>query len=239
MNDYLEFKPIKNKYYSWYIDLIKKAKKREKILDCYQEFHHIVPKCLGGKDEDSNLVCLTLREHYIAHLLLTKIYAGEAKRKMYYGLWRMLLDVKTRNSRVFEIYRKKYIETSLKTQVITDEIRKKMSDNKIGVSKTKTEKAVQAWERQKIMYSGSGNPRFGVKLSEETKRKIGLGNKGKKRTEEQKRKTSESGKGLKRPAGTNVAEKNPMFGKKHSEETRRKISEAGKKRYQRMMAEEK
>lgn len=36
--------------------------------------HHIVPKCLGGSDEPSNLVVLSGREHFLAHYLLTKIY---------------------------------------------------------------------------------------------------------------------------------------------------------------------
>lgn len=40
--------------------------------DCYCEQHHIVPKCLGGADSLDNLVNLTPREHYIAHLLLAK-----------------------------------------------------------------------------------------------------------------------------------------------------------------------
>ena len=39
----------------------------------YFETHHKVPKCMGGNDEKSNLVNLTAREHYIAHLLLVKI----------------------------------------------------------------------------------------------------------------------------------------------------------------------
>jgi 5-methylcytosine-specific restriction endonuclease McrA len=38
------------------------------------EKHHIVPKCLGGNDDLSNLVKLTFREHLIAHRLLTRIY---------------------------------------------------------------------------------------------------------------------------------------------------------------------
>ena len=38
------------------------------------EKHHIVPKSEGGSDDPSNLVNLTAREHYIAHLLLAKIY---------------------------------------------------------------------------------------------------------------------------------------------------------------------
>lgn len=39
----------------------------------YFETHHKVPKCLGGTDDANNLVNLTAREHYIAHLLLVKI----------------------------------------------------------------------------------------------------------------------------------------------------------------------
>ena len=42
--------------------------------DCYCETHHIIPKSEGGSNDKSNLVNLTAREHYIAHLLLWKIY---------------------------------------------------------------------------------------------------------------------------------------------------------------------
>lgn len=42
--------------------------------DCYCEKHHIIPKSEGGSNEPDNLVNLTAREHYIAHLLLDKIY---------------------------------------------------------------------------------------------------------------------------------------------------------------------
>ena len=43
-------------------------------FDGYTEKHHILPRSLGGSDENSNLVNLSAREHYICHLLLTKIY---------------------------------------------------------------------------------------------------------------------------------------------------------------------
>lgn len=43
-------------------------------IDLYKEFHHIVPKCMGGTNEKSNLVKLTARQHFIAHWLLYKIY---------------------------------------------------------------------------------------------------------------------------------------------------------------------
>ena len=42
--------------------------------DGYCENHHIIPKSLGGPDDSDNLVRLTGREHWIAHLLLHKIH---------------------------------------------------------------------------------------------------------------------------------------------------------------------
>jgi len=51
--------------------------KRRQDFPCesqYTENHHIVPKSLGGSDDKSNLVRLSAREHFLCHLLLTKIY---------------------------------------------------------------------------------------------------------------------------------------------------------------------
>jgi hypothetical protein len=225
------YQPVKNKYYQWYQSLVLKAKNRKLDSAVYKESHHIIPKCLGGDNSESNLIELTLREHYIAHLLLSKMYEGEAKRKMYYGLWMMLLQGKKRGSRVFEMYREKYIEVSLKTQIVTDETRRKISERTTGVPKTKTEKLMNLHKSMVDKMTGSGNPMYGLKQSEDTKKLISEANKGKKRTEEQKQKMSERFKGRKLPPGTHFGEKNPMFGKKHSEETRRKISEAGKRRH--------
>lgn len=39
----------------------------------YSERHHIVPRCLGGLDDESNLVYLSAEAHYVAHHLLFKI----------------------------------------------------------------------------------------------------------------------------------------------------------------------
>jgi len=38
--------------------------------DTYKERHHIIPKCMGGTNEESNLIDLTAREHFDAHKLL-------------------------------------------------------------------------------------------------------------------------------------------------------------------------
>jgi len=40
----------------------------------YTERHHIIMRSMGGSDDSTNLVVLTGREHWIAHLLLHKIH---------------------------------------------------------------------------------------------------------------------------------------------------------------------
>jgi|694.fasta_scaffold140947_1 hypothetical protein len=62
-------------YIKIYNQLITKAQKRE-YLDEYYERHHIIPRSMNGNDEPPNLVNLTFKEHYIAHLLLAKIFGG-------------------------------------------------------------------------------------------------------------------------------------------------------------------
>lgn len=42
----------------------------------YVEKHHIIPRSLGGTNDKSNIVCLTPKEHFIAHRLLAKIHGG-------------------------------------------------------------------------------------------------------------------------------------------------------------------
>ena len=59
-------------YQRHYDLLIERAKQR--TTDLYTERHHIVPRCLGGTDEQDNLVALTPEEHYVAHQLLIKIH---------------------------------------------------------------------------------------------------------------------------------------------------------------------
>lgn len=61
---------LKNKYTKYYFLIINNSKNRTKQ---YSEKHHIIPKSFGGTDDSENLVDLTPREHFICHMLLTKI----------------------------------------------------------------------------------------------------------------------------------------------------------------------
>lgn len=62
---------------------------RKKTSDNYFEKHHILPISLGGSNEKTNLVLLTAKEHFVAHLLLVHCFEGAAKKKMIWALWGM------------------------------------------------------------------------------------------------------------------------------------------------------
>lgn len=76
-------------YEKIYFDFIKSRKEiiRKKGKDVYYERHHIIPRSLMGINNEENLVLLTAKEHFFAHLLLVRIYAGKEKVKMIYALW--------------------------------------------------------------------------------------------------------------------------------------------------------
>ena len=56
------------------------------IVEGYYEKHHIIPKCLGGTDEKTNLVLLPTKAHFIAHALLHKAYPNEPKLAQAFGM---------------------------------------------------------------------------------------------------------------------------------------------------------
>lgn len=60
-----------------------KNKCRVKCDGIYYENHHILPKHMGGGNDDENLVLLTFREHVIAHYLLWRMYKQPGDRMMY------------------------------------------------------------------------------------------------------------------------------------------------------------
>lgn len=95
---------IQNKYYKIYFKIINNAQNRtlDKIIK--KEIHHILPRSLGGSDDHSNLVSLTLREHWICHRLLVKFLKDKiAIRKMYNALYMMAVkDYRTINGRIYQ-----------------------------------------------------------------------------------------------------------------------------------------
>lgn len=98
---------IKNKYYDIYFSLIEKRKHMPlSKKECYCESHHILPRSMGGSDDEGNLVNLTPREHYVAHRLLTKITEGQDYYKMMWALHRMIYgNTEVLSSKMYEKFR--------------------------------------------------------------------------------------------------------------------------------------
>jgi hypothetical protein len=92
---------ILNKYSNSYYKIINRVlqENRQKLPKnnkdfVYYEAHHIIPKSISPEFRDLkinpwNKVLLTPKEHFICHLLLTKMLSGPDKNKMVYALWGM------------------------------------------------------------------------------------------------------------------------------------------------------
>ena len=80
---------LTNKYTLWYYNIIQRANTRILHNNIYTEKHHILPKSMGGSNEPSNIAILTGREHFICHLLLTKMVEQKYIRSMWYASYMM------------------------------------------------------------------------------------------------------------------------------------------------------
>lgn len=85
----------------------------------YVERHHIIPRSLNGLDDVSNIVALTAKEHFIAHLLLVKIHQYSEN---YFKMLNALMFMKAGNqgqrytSRLYEVFKKEFSNEISKKQ---------------------------------------------------------------------------------------------------------------------------
>lgn len=116
-------------YKAIYYKIIENAKKETENGNRhvgYFEKHHILPKSLGGNNDENNLVKLTAREHFVCHWLLVKMYdKGTTERyKMLCALWRMNNNgapgqkIHYINSRAYEKLRIEFAENVSKIMCI-------------------------------------------------------------------------------------------------------------------------
>jgi hypothetical protein len=142
-------------YEKHYSALIERA--RNRIIDGYVEKHHIIPKCMGGSDDESNLVILTPEEHFVAHQLLVKMYPDN------YKLILALAFMTSSTPQLKKRNNKKYGWTRRKNNIALKNIKRK----KPRPYKRKTKRVLTETHKNRIANSLSGRNH-----SEETKRKI-------------------------------------------------------------------
>lgn len=97
-------------YEKIYKNLISKAKSedRNKGGQTYYELHHIKPRGWGGSNKDENLVLLTGKEHWLAHLLLAK-FADDINKNAAWqaviNMGRIISEDKRKTSTLYSIAR--------------------------------------------------------------------------------------------------------------------------------------
>lgn len=178
--------------------------------DKYHERHHIMPKCLGGSDDEKNLIDLYAKEHFEAHRLLALEYPDN--KKLTYAWW-MMSHIKDKNQDRYELSADEYEEAKiaysniLKERVITQETRDKLREINLGHEVSEETRKKISDKAKERFANPTYNPLLGRHLSEEVRQKISKANKG-----------------------VQAGEKHPLFGTHHSEATKQKISEKAKER---------
>ena len=188
---------LENKYTTWYFNIIKSALLRT-IYTGYTEKHHIIPKSLGGDNSASNMVRLTAREHFICHILLTRMTSGKSKGKMIYA------------ARCMSIMENKH-QTRYVNSYLYEKIKEQYSELMMGHEHwgpfTQTEESNRARsEKLKGRKQKPRTPEHCKKLafpkSEETRRRMSIAMSGKPRRKpgtETRKKMSDWQKGVSKP----------------------------------------
>ena len=146
----------------------------------YYEKHHIIPKCIGGSNNEDNLILLTAKEHYVAHKLLSLIYINN--KKIQYAFYKMSFDKKINrevSSKEYAkaqefmskpenngMFGKKHSAESIKKMKSipkSEETKQKFSKARKGKSYDEFygEKSSLMRQKRKEQTSGAGNPNAG------------------------------------------------------------------------------
>lgn len=178
--------------YKEFIQNILDTRGRFNCNDEYHERHHILPKCLGGTNNENNLIDLFPREHFIAHKLLAK---ENSNNNNLVHAWALMSRINNHQGiyqltpEEYEEARKAYIAL-MKGKTFSEEHRMKIGkankgrivpkDARLAVAKANASRIWSEESRQKLSNSMSGenHPLFGTHLTEETRIKISESHKG-------------------------------------------------------------
>jgi hypothetical protein len=148
------------------IDTRKKMSRHKGDGELYDS-HHIIPKCMGGSNSTSNKVLLTPREHFIAHLLLSKSVESQYVKKMYCALVRFMGKNSDR-SRI-------KINSKIYQSIIENNRLHSMGKNNSFYGKTHTEETKKLISIKNKEYNLlNKNSFYGKKHTEETKKILSL-----------------------------------------------------------------
>jgi len=225
---------LPNKYTRWYYNVVNMAKTRVLPAAVYTEKHHIIPESFyikrlrkgpagwldGDPNSEENIVILTAREHFVCHLLLTKMCEGVAKSKMWQALSRFLNGNSKNLKRDFKITARVYHMVREECAKISVEITRRTHLGRKRSEETKQRLSVANKGKKRTEEQNKKNSEAHLKsnyvVSKETREKISKANLGREVKPETREKIRAALK--------------DKPGKKASEETKAKMSASHKAR---------
>ena len=193
---------MENLTYDKFIEDILKTRGRFACGDEYYETHHIVPKCMGGTDNKSNLIDLFAREHFEAHRLLA--LENSDNQKLVYA-WRAMAFMKNGIHQRYELTPEEF-----------EEVRKAHSGAMSGARNPNygltgekhylygTHHSEETIQKMREIKYGENNPFYGQHHNDDSRKKM---------SDAQRQRFQNP-------------ENHPMYGKHLSDETKTKLSES-------------
>lgn len=206
------------KSYEEFIQNILDTRGRFNCGDEYHERHHILPKCMGGGNEEENLIDLYAKEHFIAHKLLA--LENPENMSIAYAWWSMSIVKSRYTGERYEISAEEYEEARKYLSNIMSEKMVGANNPFFGKHHSKEAKERMSMSQKNRFENPERHPMYGKHHSEETKQKISKANSNP--SEETKRKLSNAAKTRcndewrhnqsKKLKGHWVGENNPNYG---------------------------
>ena len=140
--------------YSNFIQDILNTRGRFNIQEGYKERHHIIPKCIGGTNNEDNLIDLYAHEHFVAHKLLAE--ENPDNYKLVCAWWNMC-NIKNNNEK------DRYIPTPEEYENARRKFANYISNTRQGENhpfygKHQTEEAIEKISNRS---KGENNPMYG------------------------------------------------------------------------------
>lgn len=152
-----------------FINNILETRGRFQCGDQYHERHHITPKCMGGTDDDWNLIDLFAKEHYEAHKLLA--LENPECEKLVFAWWIMSTKSSNTDGR-YELTAEEYEEAKIALSTTQSKIKKSMFENPENHPMYGKHHSVEAKEKMRNAKQGKASPKKGIPVSNEEKERL-------------------------------------------------------------------
>lgn len=155
--------------YNEYIQNILSSRGRFACGKEYHERHHIVPRSIGGCDDDENLIDLYAREHYEAHKLL---YEENPNNEAIAFAWWMMSTKNDKTAGRYELTADEYELAKAALSIAQSKVKKELFANKENHPMFGRTQSEDSKEKMRKAKRGKPSPKKGISVSDEEKARL-------------------------------------------------------------------